>query len=370
MVRLECTTAGHNKFYAFDIQRTNGHVKVIGRYGAIGKAPQETIIYDGDSDAEARKQLDKKQNEKLRKGYVVVAGDDAPSADKKEGDDDSHLPAIWPMKLDGMRAIVHVTAIGLRIFSRSAGVADPFHPLEKTSALPHLAKLKFPTLIGTILDCEILAPGKDCATISGLVNSKNGTNGAVGIYAFDVLAFCGTDWTGRILGQRLSTLKYIEPLLKSPHLEVLPWYSTTKAKHRLYSDVINSNAEGLMLKNLQELYVQGGRPNHNWFKFKKSATFDCVVLGFTKGAGKYNSRIGAVRFGQYVNGRLIEIGQASGMSDKERLDMSLNPERYIGSVVTIKGQERLRSGAIRHPVFLRLNDHKHPKDCIWYKNEQ
>jgi ATP-dependent DNA ligase len=58
------------------------------------------------------------------------------------------------------------------------------------------------------------------------------------------------------------------------------------------------------------------------------------------------------------------------MSDKERLDMSLNPERYIGSVVTIKGQERLRSGAIRHPVFLRLNDHKHPKDCIWYKNEQ
>lgn len=42
-------------------------------------------------------------------------------------------------KLDGMRAIVHITRTGLRIFSRSAGVEDPTRPLEKTSALPHLA---------------------------------------------------------------------------------------------------------------------------------------------------------------------------------------------------------------------------------------
>ena len=42
-------------------------------------------------------------------------------------------------KLDGMRAIVHITKQGLRIFSRSAGVEDPTQPLEKTSALPHLA---------------------------------------------------------------------------------------------------------------------------------------------------------------------------------------------------------------------------------------
>jgi len=45
VVRLECTTAGHNKFYEFDFVRTIGHLKVIGRYGVIRQAPKETIIY-------------------------------------------------------------------------------------------------------------------------------------------------------------------------------------------------------------------------------------------------------------------------------------------------------------------------------------
>ncbi len=80
--------------------------------------------------------------------------------------------------------------------------------------------------------------------------------------------------------------------------------------------------------------------------------------------------IGAVKFGQYSKGKLAEIGQASGMSDGARLDMSLNPHKYLGKVVTIKGQQRLRSCAIRHPVFVGLNESKRPKDCIMYPNEQ
>ena len=83
--------------------------------------------------------------------------------------DDSYVAQI---KLDGMRAVVHVTSSGLRIFSRSAGVADPSRPLEKTSSLPHLAALVFPELVGTVLDCEILAPGKDSAELAGLINRK------------------------------------------------------------------------------------------------------------------------------------------------------------------------------------------------------
>ena len=87
--------------------------------------------------------------------------------------DDSHLDLllqsqnyIAQIKLDGMRAVVHITSSGLRIFSRSAGVADPSRPLEKTSSLPHLASLVFPELVGTVLDCEILAPGKDSAELA------------------------------------------------------------------------------------------------------------------------------------------------------------------------------------------------------------
>jgi ATP-dependent DNA ligase len=112
----------------------------------------------------------------------------------------------------------------------------------------------------------------------------------------------------------------------------------------LYETVLKQGGEGVMLKNLYAKYVQGGRPANNWYKAKKSATFDCVIMGFTKGAGKYNNRIGAIEFGQFVNGKLTKLGQASGMTDDVREDMSLHPEKYIGKVVTIKGMERLKVG--------------------------
>jgi ATP-dependent DNA ligase len=396
MTRLECTTGGHNKFYEFHISRTNDRITVRGLYGAIGQAPKEARIYDGDSEADARKELDRKQNEKLRKGYVVVSSDvsDSQSSSKSDDDDESDLPVIWPMnapgidgeehldqlldspeyaaqeKLDGMRAVVHITPTGLRLFSRNAGVGNPFRPLEKTSSLPHLACVQFPKLVETVLDCEILAPGKASAEIAGMVNSSNGSNDSVHIYAFDILRYNGQGWTSQTQERRLATLKHIEPLLKSPYVEVLPWYTTSAAKRRLHSSIIDGAGEGVMFKNLREPYITGGRPRNVWWKFKKTATFDCVVMGFTKGKGKYNTAIGAIRFGQYRDGQLVELGQASGMSDTDRIDMAQFPHRYIGKVITIKGQERLKSGAIRHPVFVGLHPGKDPRQCVWYSNEQ
>ena len=102
--------------------------------------------------------------------------------------------------------------------------------------------------------------------------------------------------------------------------------------------------------------------------------FNCIITGFTKGNGKYNNRIGAIIFGQYVNTtqgwKLKELGRASGMSDSIRQDMSLHPQKYIGRVVVIKGMERLKSKAIRHPQFVEVRSDKHPDQCRFYEGEQ
>jgi ATP-dependent DNA ligase len=50
--------------------------------------------------------------------------------------------------------------------------------------------------------------------------------------------------------------------------------------------------------------------------------------------------------------------------------MSLVPTDSIGRVVTIKGMERLKSGAIRHPQFLAMRLDKNPNQCRWYEGEQ
>jgi predicted DNA-binding WGR domain protein len=72
-IRLECTTGGHNKFYEFLGIQNKNRFTVKGLYGAIGQAPKEAVIYDGDSRTEAEKEFEKKKSEKLKKGYVVVS---------------------------------------------------------------------------------------------------------------------------------------------------------------------------------------------------------------------------------------------------------------------------------------------------------
>lgn len=275
-------------------------------------------------------------------------------------------------KLDGMRAIVHVTRTGLRIFSRSSGVDDPTHPLEKTSALPHLAFQEYPRLRGTIIDGEILLPGTDSATLSGTVhrNTVSGANKLVKLFVFDILKYLDTNMENRPLRDRIYWLNILSTRMHSPFIVFLPWAFTSSEKRKLYNDVLARGGEGIMLKRLDAMYMQGGRPTDNWYKAKKSTTFDCVVMGFTHGKGKYNNHVGAVVFGQYVNGKLTELGQASGMSDAIRQDMSVSPHSYIGKVVMIKGMERLKSGAIRHPVYAGLRADKLAKDCKWYQNEQ
>ncbi|MBN1396839.1 MAG: ATP-dependent DNA ligase [Bacteroidetes bacterium] len=395
-VRLENTQAGHNKFYEFQGIQTNGRFTIKAVYGRIGQAGQVSVIYDGVSKTEAEKEYEKKKSEKLKKGYLVVSRNGNSVQQVTEEKKNNDVPIIFPMnalgvkneehlkqllnddnfvaqeKLDGMRAVVHITKTGLRIFSRSAGVNDPSRPLEKTSALPHLAALKFPGMEGTVLDCEILAAGLDSAQLSGTIhkNDVSANNRLVKLYVFDILRYKGNDLTQKTLHERLGSLLAAKMKIFSKHIVYLPYAFSTDEKHKLYKSVIKNGREGIMLKNLKAVYILGGRPSNNWYKAKKSMTIDAVVLGFTTGKGKFNKQVGAVRFGQYVKGRLVELGQASGMTDIERQDMSLHPQKYINKVVTIKGMERLKSGAIRHCVFVAIRSDKNPKQCIWYQGEQ
>jgi ATP-dependent DNA ligase len=398
-VRLENTQQGHSKFYEFQGTQTNNRYTVNAIYGRIGQTGQISLIYDGISKTEAEKEFEKKKSEKLKKGYIVVSRNGnsvKPAAEEKKNAD---VPIIWPMncqgvkneehlkqllnddnyiaqeKLDGMRAIVHVTPSGLRIFSRSAGVADPTRPLEKTSALPHLSALQFPEMVGTILDCEILARGLDCAKLSGTIHKKDvSDNRTVKLFIFDILSIKGTDLTNRTLLQRLSWFESIRKKIVSPYIIFLPWANTSKDKHDLYQRIIKQNGEGVVLKNLYATYIQGARPSGNWYKAKKSMTIDAVILGFTQGQGKYNTRIGAIIFGQYVSTPkgwdLKELGKASGMTDSQRTEFTKNCDFYVGKVVTIKGMERLRSGSIRHPQFVAIRSDKNANQCRWYEGEQ
>ena len=85
MIRLECTRGGSNKFYEFDLKELNGRVSVTGFYGAIGQAAKEHQIYDGDDREAAIAEMQKKQLEKQKKGYIIVGGNgSAPAPAQKK----------------------------------------------------------------------------------------------------------------------------------------------------------------------------------------------------------------------------------------------------------------------------------------------
>jgi predicted DNA-binding WGR domain protein len=74
MIRMECTRGGSNKYYELHLSETNNRVTVKGFYGAIGQAPKEHAIYDGDNREAAIAEMQKKQLEKQKKGYLIVGG--------------------------------------------------------------------------------------------------------------------------------------------------------------------------------------------------------------------------------------------------------------------------------------------------------
>ena len=407
MIRLECTQGNSNKYYEIDIETEGNRIVTKAYYGRIGNAPQVSYLYSGDCGEDAQAAMNSQRIAKIKKGYRLVS-DDAPvktpatiksitPLSKKSVVNTTvpaELPVFWSMnalgckdeshanllmfdpkyvaqeKLDGMRAIIHITKDGLRIFSRNAGVENPEKPLEKTQSLPSIAKLTFPELIGTVLDAEILGDGKTSAELAGDIHRKESVESSTStLNVFDILALCGKDLRNETLSVRLGELDRITPQLESNLIRVPPYAYTTKEKKALKESIEAKNGEGLMFKNLDAVYVSGGRPSKNWYKMKKSASFDCVVIGFTEGNGKYANGIGAVIFGQFVGGVLTEIGQTSGMSDSIRKDMSDNRTDWIGKAIVIEGMERLKSGAIRHPRYKGRSD-KSASDCIYYENEQ
>jgi ATP-dependent DNA ligase len=104
----------------------------------------------------------------------------------------------------------------------------------------------------------------------------------VKLFVFDILSVKGIELPNRTLMQRLAWLATVKKEMRSHLICFLPWVSGSKDKHDLYRQIIEQGGEGVVLKHLYASYLEGGQPSNNWYKAKKSATFDCVVMGFTK----------------------------------------------------------------------------------------
>ncbi|MCK9458746.1 MAG: hypothetical protein M0R80_03840 [Proteobacteria bacterium] len=290
-------------------------------------------------------------------------------------------------KLDGERFLLHCGIGKNRFTSRHISVKNNLF-VEKTENVPHLRDLFTSNGMdiefeGTVLDGEIVVGDQSQSTrvskIMGALPEKairlQNENIWVDYRVFDILYFKGQDLRDRSYEERRSVLVDNFSAAESKHFSIVP--AITEDKEEYFNTIVANGGEGIILKNTKSPYAK------DWIKIKKEATHDCVIMGFEdptkitkKSSGEEstsrlydNGWIGAIKFGQFYDEKLIEFGTCSGMDDALREEISNNKERYLGKVIEIKANDRFPTGRFRHPRFLRFRSDKNAIDCVYNPNE-
>ena len=268
------------------------------------------------------------------------------------------------IKYDGFREIMHVDEHGnIKLFNRSGA--------DHTDNIMHITGFTLPQLAGTILDGEGIGPTGRIESTKSVFGSSpeyarqwQEDNGLASYFIFDVLTYKGKSVVSMPLRERMVILEEAYQELYAAgvrHISIEVLH--TQHKREIFDGVVERGGEGIMIKDLYAPYTPGKRTNA-WRKLKKIDSWDVVILGFTSGKGKYVGVVGAIVYGAYSRGELVEIGKSSGMTDSDRRMFAESPGNYIGTVVEISGQEIGKDGAIRFPRFVRLRDDKLPTECV------
>lgn len=290
-------------------------------------------------------------------------------------------------KLDGERFKLHVFKDGNRFDSRCLSKKTGLFT-EKTGNVPHLANFKIPELDGTVLDGEIKF-GDDSmstSTIMGClpeeaVERQKNAGKWVSYYIFDVIFYKGNSVRHLSYANRKMLVDeiYVKYFRANTHFRIPPY--TYKNKKAFCETIWKAGGEGVILKRLDAPYTD----KTGWIKVKRASTYDVVVMGYVdanqmtlkKGDDKETiSRlaakgwIGALEFGQYVDGKLRKFGQCSGMPDDIRQLFSENKQSMLYAVITIEAQSRIpKTSYFRHPRFLRMRPDKLARQCVYWANE-
>lgn len=259
-------------------------------------------------------------------------------------------------KWDGFSEKLIITNGQVRLFNRSGR--------EHTLNVPALTSKKF-----IIQDCEIQAEG--IGPSGRLASSKSilgsgpeyaiafqNQYGPLKLVCHNLVGLRNESLLHIQYGDRLPHLADLVVSLRSQGLDIIQMEELIVAKkYDYFRAVIAQGGEGIVVKNLRGF-------DSDFVKVKRIKTWDVIIVGFTEGKGKYSTVIGAIRYGVYEDGKIVEVGKCSGMTDEERAMFAASPDTFIGRVIEVKGQEVDSKGGIRFPSFQRIRDDKLPEECL------
>lgn len=263
---------------------------------------------------------------------------------------------VMEPKFDGWRLLIHVGPNGVNFYTRT-GKAH-------AGKLPHIEAAVAHMPVHTWIDGEVVALDDNGMPEWGAVQSVLGSNGIdhagqLIYFAFDLLAFNTLDIRRLPLSERRKAMG--QALAPSANFRLTPQFP---ADHQLHDQLVEQGYEGTIVKDPAKPYASGKR-GQGWWKLKATDEMDVVIMGFKPGESGFAGMVGAIEFGQYQNGVLVNRGRCSGMDMKFRKELTANPNKYIGQVISMAYMGIMPSGSPRHPQFKRLRTDKPAKDCVW-----
>lgn len=293
-------------------------------------------------------------------------------------------------KIDGC----HYLSIQGRFFSTHISTRTGY-PTEKTAQLAHLSEvLQTINMPNIILDGEVNYPGKksnDVIAITGstpeVAAAKQQEIGYLYFTVFDILRDEQGNWLMDLpWKKRREILEYTVAKISKYTPYIVPNPVIYTNKQEALDEILGRGGEGIVLKDINGIYVPGKAPMWNWMKVKVEEEDDVVIMGYLPPTKEYTGNefetwpywedgipvskhyamnwIGSIVFGKYdENNQLVELGSCTGLTESLRKEISENRDNYLGRVIKIKAMEKTEKGAYRHPKFIMFHPDKNPQEC-------
>lgn len=133
----------------------------------------------------------------------------------------------------------------------------------------------------------------------------------------------------------------------APCVRLLPVARSTEAKRKLYAELEERGAEGLVFRHLEGRYRQGKRSDM-MRKAKFTNTAD-VIVHQVRADGRNNCT-----FRLFDDGVLVPAGSCS---------LEARPDVNPGDVIEVRYLYASAEGLLYQPVMLRIRDDKSPGEC-------
>jgi hypothetical protein len=269
---------------------------------------------------------------------------------------------VFSAKIDGAHNLLFFPETGkkVRLLSyrptkREAGVIEHTHKVPGLAGVLRTVK----DLARTVLRVETFAinPKTKKAVpseqLAGMLNSsvwksrtKQEEKGVLQNALIDVVSYKGKQMEKAPFKEKLKVFE--EVMKQHPGLFTMPPMAETEKEKKELLDKIRRGKLPLTEEGVVELDLHKGTAPAK-IKFKED--HDVYIKNFFPGSGKYQDRaVGGFTYSHTPNGPVVgKVG--TGISDAQRKDMHLVPEKYKGMVAKIYATKKMKSGALFQPSF-------------------